>query len=60
LSLGEGLTASGFKLVRVIPRFLPFTMNNNQPTSDFLIRAYLAMPLAWRLMGKQFLVVAER
>jgi SAM-dependent methyltransferase len=60
LSLGEGLTASGFTLRRVIPRFLPFTMNNNRPTLDFLIRAYLAMPFAWRLMGKQFLIVAER
>jgi hypothetical protein len=25
-----------------------------------LVRAYLAVPLAWRLLGKQFLIVAEK
>ncbi len=59
-SLGEGLIASGFNLLKVIPRFLPFTMNNRRPTWSFLIRAYLAFPLAWRLIGKQFLIVAGR
>jgi SAM-dependent methyltransferase len=59
-SLAEGLIAAGFRLERVIPKFLPFTMNNNRPTWGFLIRIYLAIPLAWRILGRQFLVVAVR
>jgi SAM-dependent methyltransferase len=60
LSVGEGLQAAGYRLEKVIDRFLPFTMNNGAPTADILIRGYLAFPPAWRLMGAQFLVVAAR
>jgi SAM-dependent methyltransferase len=60
LSLGEGLVMGGFELERVIDRFLPYTMVGKTPTHDFLIRAYLALPLAWKIMGKQFLVVAKK
>jgi ubiquinone/menaquinone biosynthesis C-methylase UbiE len=60
LSLGEGLVMAGFELEKVIPRFLPFTMNNGAPTADFLIEGYLALPIAWRILGKQFLIVARK
>lgn len=60
LSLAEGLMQAGFIVEQVIPRFLPYTMNSKIPSADFLIRAYLRMPLAWRLFGKQFLVVARK
>lgn len=60
LSLAEGLTTAGFAVERVIPRFLPYTMNNSTPTSDFLIKAYLKLPFAWKIFGKQFLVVARK
>ncbi|WP_454683530.1 class I SAM-dependent methyltransferase [Ancylobacter moscoviensis] len=58
LSLAEGLTISGFEIKEVIPRFLPYTMNNKTPTNDALIKIYLRLPIAWRFMGKQFLVTA--
>jgi hypothetical protein len=60
LSLAEGLEANGFRMVRNIPRFLPFTMAGKTPTSDWMIQLYLKMPLAWMILGKQFLIVAER
>ena len=60
LSLAEGLTQAGLEVSTVIPRFLPYTMNSSMPTSDLLVRAYLRMPFAWRILGKQFLVVAEK
>lgn len=60
LSLSEGLLINGYELERVIDRFLPYTMNNSTPTHDLLIRAYLALPFAWKIMGKQFLVVARK
>jgi SAM-dependent methyltransferase len=60
LSLAEGLRLAGFRIEENIPRFLPFTMNNNRPTYDFLLRAYLALPIAWRFLGRQFLVTAVK
>jgi SAM-dependent methyltransferase len=60
LSLAEGLAQAGFEIERVVPRFLPYTMNSRMPTADVLIWAYLKTPLAWRFIGKQFLVVARK
>ncbi|HEY1944472.1 MAG TPA: methyltransferase domain-containing protein [Roseiarcus sp.] len=60
LSLAEGLRLAGFRVTENIPRFMPYTMANGAPTHDFLVRAYLAIPLAWRFLGKQFLVTAVR
>ncbi len=59
-SLVEGLTLNGFSSETVIPQFLPYTMNNKTPTADALIRLYLKLPLAWKVFGKQFLVVARK
>lgn len=59
-SLCEGLVLNGFSIERSIPQFLPYTMNGSMPTTDLLIEAYLAMPLAWRIFGKQFLVVGRK
>lgn len=59
-SLVEGLFLAGFRPERVVPRFLPYTMQGRLPTADFLIRAYLRMPFFWRFFGKQFLVVARK
>lgn len=60
LSLVEGLMLAGLRPEKVVDRFLPYTMQGGMPTADFLVRAYLAMPFAWRFFGKQFLVVARK
>ncbi len=60
LSLAEGLSQAGFHVPKVIPRFLPYTMNSAMPTADFLVMLYLKIPLVWALFGKQFLVVGEK
>ncbi len=59
-SLAEGLVLNGFAVDRVVPRFLPYTMNNNTPTYDVMVKAYLHLPFAWKLFGKQFFVVARK
>lgn len=59
-SLAEALEISGLKVERVIPRFLPFTMKGKTPPPAPLIRAYLKLPVLWRLLGKQFLVIARK
>jgi SAM-dependent methyltransferase len=60
LSLAEGLEAQGFRVIRNIPRFLPYTMRSRLPSADGLVRIYLRTPIAWRVFGKQFLVIAEK
>jgi SAM-dependent methyltransferase len=60
LAVVEALALAGFRAETVIDRFLPYTMNNNAPTADFVIQAYLKMPFAWRFFGKQFLIVARK
>jgi len=60
LSLAEGLLTNGYQVTEVIDRFLPYTMAGSQPTSDWLIRAYLRLPFAWKIFGRQFLVTAEK
>lgn len=58
-SLVEAADAAGFEVERLIPRFLPYTTKSRLPKSAWLVRAYLRFPLAWRLMGKQTLLIAR-
>ena len=59
-SMAEALELSGFEVDRVIPRFLPYTMSGKREAPVALVRWYLRVPLAWRLLGGQFLVTATR
>lgn len=59
LSLSEGLRNRGFVIDRCEPRFLPYTMVGKQYPLVF-IRLFLKVPMAWRLFGKQFLMVARK
>lgn len=59
-SLAEALELRGFKTEIVIPQFLPFTMKGRLPSGPLLVRLYLALPLSWRIFGKQFLVIASK
>jgi len=60
LSLSEILELKGFALERVIPKFLPYTANGSLPSHPLLVRLYLKFPLAWRILGKQFLIIATK
>jgi SAM-dependent methyltransferase len=59
-SMVEALELAGFKLEVVIPQFLPYTMARKRAQSLALVRLYLLLPIAWRILGKQFLVVARK
>ena len=56
----EHLYAAGFEIRSVAARFLPYSFTGRLPAHPALVRAYLRVPLLWRILGKQFLVVAER
>lgn len=59
VSVAEHLHAAGFEVTDVIPRFLPFSFRGILPPSATLTNAYLRLPLAWRVLGKQLLVIAR-
>lgn len=59
-TLGTALQTAGFRLERVIPRFLPYTMSDGRQYPFFFVRLYLRMPIAWRFFGRQFLVIATK
>jgi ubiquinone/menaquinone biosynthesis C-methylase UbiE len=59
-SLTEALQLTGFEIEEVIPRFLPYTMKSRMPQYNFLVRAYLKLPFAWKALGKQAFVVARK
>ncbi|MGH8476727.1 MAG: hypothetical protein ACRER2_13325, partial [Methylococcales bacterium] len=60
LSLVEALQLAGFEIDKMIDKFLPYTTQSRLPQFPFLVSAYLKFPIAWRLLGKQFLVVARK
>jgi SAM-dependent methyltransferase len=60
LSLEEGLAQAGYRIVEIIPRFLPYTTRSALPQHPQLVRLYVKVPLLWRVLGKQFLVVARK
>ena len=59
-SLKEALVSEGFTVEYCAPRFLPYTMSDGREYPLVFLRLYLRMPWAWRIFGKQFLVVASK
>lgn len=59
-SLCEALTLEKFTITRSIARFLPYTTKSALPQAPWLVHLYLSVPLAWRLLGKQALVVGRK
>src|SRR6476469_4685996 len=56
VAIEEHLYAAGFEPERTIPRYLPYSFRGILPPSRKLTAVYLRTPLAWSLLGKQFLV----
>ncbi len=59
-SLAEGMQLAGFQILRVIDRFLPFSMAQGPRYPLACLRLYLRLPWAWRFFGKQFLLIAQK
>jgi hypothetical protein len=58
-AIAEHLYAAGFEPERIEPRFLPYSFTGKLPPSPALTRRYLQLQPAWRLLGKQFLVIGR-
>jgi len=57
VGFADFLAASGWRIVHVEPRFMPFSMKSRLPKWSWLVELYLALP--YRFAAGQFLVVAE-
>lgn len=60
LSAAEAFLLAGFEVVELIDRFLPFSTKSALPKHPALVRAYLAFPPVWLILGKQFLIVGAK
>jgi SAM-dependent methyltransferase len=59
-SMCEVLSERGFDVQRSVPAFLPYTMSDGRRYPLIMLRLYLKIPLVWRVVGRQFLVIASR
>jgi len=59
-SMAEGLQSVGLRIVRMVPRCLPFTSKQRLPKAPWLVGLYLKLPLLWPILGAQMLLVAEK
>jgi hypothetical protein len=59
-SLGEAMEISGYHIDWIVPKFLPFTMVKAPEYPLFFVRLYIAFPWIWKILGKQFLLVAHK
>jgi SAM-dependent methyltransferase len=58
VSICDWFTAAGFRIVKVVPRFLPLTVKSSLGGFTFLVPLYLRLP--WRPLAGQMFVLAER
>jgi len=56
--LSDLLAANGFKIIRCVPRFMPFTIKGQLPVHPLLIRLYLMSP--FKPLAKQMLISSIR
>ena len=60
LGLAEHLYGAGFEIKEINKKFLPLSFRGGIPVNKTLVNTYLKVPLAWKILGKQFLVIAEK
>lgn len=58
-SVAEGLKLAGFKIEKIIPKFVPNTVKDRLPKSPLLVKIYLHLPFLFPIFGSQMFVVAK-
>ena len=59
-SIAEALVKAGFKVERTISRFLPWSSESKVPFGTALLWIYLRIPIFWKLLGKQSLIIGAK
>jgi SAM-dependent methyltransferase len=60
LSAREAFLKNGYRIERLIPRFVPHSTKSAYPKHPYLVSLYLKLPWIWRVLGKQFVIVAQK
>lgn len=64
-SLREALEISGFRISKIIPKFLPYTAKSrlglfaSGKAARHLVKWYLRLPILWRIFGAQTFIAAS-
>lgn len=58
-ALAEAFAATGFDVETCYPRFLPYTTKSRLPSGTALVKWYLRVPLAWKVLGAQAFMVGR-
>lgn len=58
--LEEVFSSKGFKLKKIILKFLPFTMKSVLPKLPIFVKLYLKFPFLWQIFGKQSFLIFEK
>ena len=59
-SCAEAFLKAGYEIDEVIDRFVPFSTASRLPQAPWIVGLYLACRPAWRVFGRQFVVVARK
>jgi dolichol-phosphate mannosyltransferase len=59
-SLVELLRSFPYEIEECHPKFLPYTTRSALPQAPWLVRLYLRVPLVWKVLGRQFLIIARK
>jgi ubiquinone/menaquinone biosynthesis C-methylase UbiE len=58
--LEEVFSSQGFKLKKIVLKFLPFTMKSILPKLPIFVKLYLKLPFFWQILGKQSFLIFEK
>lgn len=59
-ALTEIIEASGFKLTKIILKFLPYTTESYFPRWPWLVTVYLKLSCLWQIFGKQSFLIFSK
>lgn len=59
-ALEEIFSINGFKLKKIILKFLPYTTKSKLPKSPAFVKLYLKLPILWSIFGKQSFLIFKK
>ncbi len=60
LSASEGFEKNGYRVERLIGRFIPLSTKSRYAQHPAIVRLYLKLRFVWPILGKQFVIVARK
>lgn len=58
--LEEVFSTKGFRLKKIVLKFLPFTMKSMLPKLPIFVKLYLKFPILWQIFGQQSFLIFKK